>query len=414
MVVICSTREVLEGIDVIGNACSSSSTLRRVSGIGEPNLREGKETKEMARYGDVLSVLKDFRNDLEQRTQEEVEAQFSGGMVAMSAFAARGGVSAFSTPLSNVHATGVGIRVRNGKIVPDEFVLKVYVFDKADLGDRTPDLMKAYGGVEVDVETLPIQQALAKPAKARVKASTAAAEAAVPAQRQRHRPIVGGLSIAPLNEFFVGTLGCFLRRIAAGTEQIFALSNNHVLVDTNRLPIGTPIVQPGPEVEPTKPDDVFAALSAFIPIQFPASRLNPVANRFDAAIAVVADLRLIRRGRMFGINNYTPQLATALPGMRVIKSGRTTGVTTGTVTAVDVDRVQVNYGTRISPRIATFNDTIEIVGENGPFSAPGDSGSVILDRDTGRPVALLFAGDGRTTTACDLGGVCRRFQALPV
>ena len=370
----------------------------------------------MASYGEVLSVIKDFRNDLEQQTQDEVEAQFSGGMVTMSAFAARGGVSAFSTPLSNVHATGVGIRVRGGQVVPDEFVLKVYVFDKADLGAQTPALMQTYGSIGVDVETLPIQQALAKTgaSKATASAGVAPAAAPVPAQRRRHRPIVGGLSIAPLNEFFVGTLGCFLKRVAAGSEQFFALSNNHVLVDTNRLPIGTTIVQPGPEVEPTRPRDAFAALSAFIPIQFPASRLNPVANRFDAAIAVVADTTLIRTRSMFGINNYNPQLATAVPGMRVIKSGRTTGVTTGIVTAVNVDRVQVNYGTRTSPRIATFNDTIEITGDAGPFSGPGDSGSVILHRDSGRPVALLFAGDGRTTTACDIGGVCRRFQALPV
>jgi len=95
----------------------------------------------MAEYGEVLSVLKDFRNTLEEETQQEVDAQFTGGMMAMSAFTARGGVSAFSTPLSNVHATGVGIRVRGGKVVPDEFVLKVYVFDKADLGTATPALI---------------------------------------------------------------------------------------------------------------------------------------------------------------------------------------------------------------------------------------------------------------------------------
>lgn len=78
--------------------------------------------------------------------------------------------------------------------------------------------------------------------------------------------------------------------------------------------------------------------------------------------------------------------------------------------------MQINYGTLNAPRIATFNDTIEIISDDAskPFSMPGDSGSVILDRDTGQPVALLFAGDGRTTTACDFGGVCRQFQALPV
>lgn len=381
----------------------------------------------MAGYGEVLSVIKDFRNDLEQQTQQEAEALFTSDGVTASAFAARGGVSAFSTPLSNVHATGVGVRMRNGQIVPDDFVIKVYVFDKQELGELTPEITKAsYNGVEVDVEPLPIQLALATPKRAvaarktasrktasRRRTGTATALAGTP-QRNRVRPIVGGLSIAPLNEFFVGTLGCFLRRVTAGAEQFFALSNNHVMADTNRLPIGTSIVQPGPEVAPTNPGDIFAALSAFVPIQFPASRLTPVVNRFDAAIAVVSDLSLIHRGQMFGIGNYTPQLAAPVPGMRVIKSGRTTGVTTGVVMATGVNSVQVNYGTPTSPRIATFNDTIEIVGDSGPFSAPGDSGSVILERSSGRPVALLFAGDGRTTTACDLGGVCRQFQALPV
>jgi hypothetical protein len=382
----------------------------------------------MASYGDVLSVMKDFRNDLEHQIQQEAEALFSDVGVATSAFAARGGVSAFSTPLSNVHATGVGIRVRNGQIVSDEFVIKVYVFDKQELGDMTPELTKNnYNGVEVDVEPLPIQLALAtrkKPAAARkassksrqsapAKSKPAADASSGTPQRDRRRPIVGGISISPLNESFVGTLGCFLRRVTAGSEQFFALSNNHVMADTNRLPIGTSIVQPGPEVAPTNPGDIFAALSAFIPIEFPTGRLTPVVNRFDAAIAVVSNLSLIGRQELFGISNYTPQLAAPVPGMRVIKSGRTTGVTTGVITATGVNGVQINYGTRTSPKIATFNDTIEIVGDNGPFSAPGDSGSVILERNSGRPVALLFAGDGQTTTACDLGGVCRQFQALP-
>lgn len=284
-------------------------------------------------------------------------------------------------------------------------MIKVYVFDKMELGDRTPALMRSFNGVEVDVEPLPIQLALE---------ALAEEEPVVPSQRQKHHPIVGGLSIAPLNEFFVGTLGCFLRRVTEGTEQFFGLSNNHVLADVNRLPIGTSIVQPGPEVAPTDPGDVFAALSAFIPIQFPTSRLSPAGNQFDAAIAVVTDVSLIRTGRMFGINRYVPQLATPVPGMRVIKSGRTTGITTGTVMATRVNGTKVNYGTQSAPRITTFNDTIEIVGDEGPFGAPGDSGSVILDRDSGRPVALLFSGDGRTTTACDLGGVCQQFQAFPV
>src|SRR5262245_27341508 len=98
----------------------------------------------MASYGDVLASLRDFRNDLEQQTQEEMAAQFAPGGEPMRVFAAFEGTAAFSTPLANVHATGVGIRVRRGQVVPDEFVLKVYVFTKLPLGDQTPALTRSY------------------------------------------------------------------------------------------------------------------------------------------------------------------------------------------------------------------------------------------------------------------------------
>jgi hypothetical protein len=368
----------------------------------------------MAKYNDVLEILREYRNELEQQTQQEVESQFSETDGMMTSFAARGGVSAFATPLSNVHATGVGIRMKQGKVVENEFVIKVYVFDKFQLGESTPELTKQYKDVDIDVEPLPIQHALLKQTpKKSTKKST---NITIKDHRSRKRPIVGGVSIAPINEAFVGTLGCFLQRSSNGVKQVFALSNNHVLEDTNRLPIGTLIVQPGPEVEPSKPGDVFAALSSFIPLQFSNGRLDPVVNVLDAAIAIVADERLIKKGSILGIKNYNPQLGVAVPGMRVIKSGRTTGVTTGIVTATRVNGVQINYGTRTSLRIATFNDTIQIVSEveGKPFSLPGDSGSVIVDQATGKPVALLFAGDGRTTTACDIGGICKQFQAFPI
>lgn len=366
----------------------------------------------MANYNDVLGILREYRNNLGQQTMQEVESQFSGAGGVMNSFAARGGVAAFATPLSNVHATGVGVRIKGRKVAEDDFVIKVYVFDKADLGVATPEITKQYKGIDIDVEWLPIQLALAKSSK---KTTTAAANP-IARHRSKRRPIIGGVSIAPINEPFVGSLGCFVQKISNGIKQVFVLSNNHVLADTNKLPIGTLIVQPGPEVAPATSTDAFAALSAFIPIQFPNGRLDPVVNAFDAAIAVVSDEKLIQTGKLLGINKYDPAIGVAVPGMRVIKSGRTTGVTTGIVTATRVNGVQVNYGSSTAPRIATYNDTIQIVSdtEGKPFSSPGDSGSVILNRANGQPVALLFAGDGHTTTACDIGGVCKQFQVFPV
>lgn len=359
----------------------------------------------MASLGDVYAALPEYRAALHASRFDIPTAQ------AATPEAFRGAFSGFATPLSNVHATGVGIRVRGGKIVDGDFVIKLYVFEKIDLGVATPPLSEKFGGVPVDVEHLPVQLALAR----RRAAAVMAAAAGVPSNRARQRPIVGGVSIAPLGKGYVGTLGCFVRRRVADGDQIFALSNNHVLADTNSIPAGTLIVQPGPETAPTQPGDAFAALSEFVKIEFASSQFNRPTNRFDAAIASITDPALIKQAKMLGIANYNPAVAVAQPGMIVIKSGRTTGVTTGRVTAVGVNGVQINYGTPTNPRLATFNDTIEIVGDDGtPFSNPGDSGSVILEKASGKPVALLFAGDGHTTTACSFAGVCRQFQIDPV
>src|SRR5215204_3502489 len=253
----------------------------------------------MATLGEVYAALADYRVELQQ--QRFHAGAYDTAMLAesagVSAQAAAAPLAAFSSPLTNVHATGVGVRVRGGAVVPDEFVIKVYVFNKVDLGAAT---------------------------------------------------------------------------------------------------------------------DGFASLSAFIPIRFPQDRFHIPTNRFDAAIAQVSDLGAIKRGNILGIGNFATQIAAPQPGMRVTKSGRTTGVTTGVVTAVNVNNVQVNYGTQSNPRIASFNETVQIVGDDGrPFSAPGDSGSVILDRGSKKPVALLFAGDGRSTTACSFAGVCRDFNVMP-
>lgn len=425
----------------------------------------------MATFAECLAALPTFRNDLLRRQNFEQPFGLVQPAAAMSAgsglesattlvtpFTAHGAYAAFATPLTNVHATGVGIRQKGGEYDPSEHVLKVFVFDKVE--GEVPDIPReTETGIPVDVEYMPIQVVRATKSSKKAKAAqkgkaggskkkrkpAESAEAASEAQlfaaggvlppelgadvavafadqnpqRQRHRPIVGGLSISPMNANFVGTLGCFLRRVNVDTEEVFALSNNHVLSNVDRLPVGTPVVQPGPEVPPfvTSANDAFAALHTSVPILFPnAANDQPVFNRFDAAIANVTDGTLIRRGQMFGIPNYDPSRVPApTPGMRVMKMGRTTGLTRGRITATNVQGVQVNYGTPQFPRIAVFQGVLRIIGDDSrPFSLPGDSGSVILEEATGHPVALLFAGDGVRTTACDLGALCQQLGAWPI
>jgi hypothetical protein len=401
----------------------------------------------MATYAECLAALPAFQNDLlRDRTFGQP------GIAAALSFSPRGAFSAFATPLANVHATGVGIRCKHGEYVQGEHVIKVFVFDKVE--GEVPGIPSTYGAdaqIPIDIEHLPIQtiRAVRKEksggAKKRPKrkvnsggaqaaivgaaAAPLAAPQALPAQRARIRPIVGGVSISPLNANFVGTLGCFLLRPNVDTEEIFVLSNNHVLADVDRLPPGTPIVQPGPEVPPflTATQDAFATLHTTIPIQFPANSAQPVFNRFDAAIANITNGQIVQRGSMFGMISagqpnpdnvpmYDPgRVVNPEPDMRVMKMGRTTGFTRGRITATNVQGVEVNYGTQQFPRIAVFRGLTVIVGDGGnPFSLPGDSGSVILEEATGHPVALLFAGDGVKTMACDLGALCQQLGAWPV
>ncbi len=354
----------------------------------------------MATLGEALAALEDFRTDLinEQAGTVVPEAQ---------AMAFRSWLAADESPLRRVHATGVGVRAGDDQSDPDGFVIKVYVFDRTDvsIASAEPLLSRPLQGVEIDVDHLPIQVALARRRPPRAPAGPNPAQ-----HRQRRRPIPGGVEVGPLGGNYVGTLGCYVRR-GSQDGPLFILSNNHVLADVNRFPLGTQFTQPFS----ANSANVVASLSEFEPILFPTPGSQP-RNVIDAAIASVADPAQTALGRILNIANYDPQLLAARPGMAVVKSGRTTGVTTATIRAIRVRGVLVNFGTRQNPIIATFDNAITITGQQGrmAFSAGGDSGSVILDQESGRPVALLFAGDGVTTTACDMAAACARFNVHPV
>ncbi len=363
----------------------------------------------MAKYQDVLAALPDFRNDLLQRRMREAAEP-----AAARAFAARGAFAAYVTATSNIHATGIGIRYSGGKYHPDEFVLKVFVFDTVDAEAQAVPPAKDFNGMPVDVEALPVQVIRARrPSKATAASATPAGQFP---QRERQKNVAGGVSISPFGVNYVGTLGCFVKTSSGAQDERFVLSNDHVLANVDALPVGTGIVQPGPEQEATLEKDLFASLSSAIPIQFPSSTVLAPRNNFDAALAVVTDRKRITSGALFGGIKYDPsKILAPVPGMRVMKMGRTTGESHGTITAAKANGVQVNYGIPGAPRIAVYDDTITIVGDAGrAFSLPGDSGSIIVEEASGHPVALLFAGDGRTTTACNFGALCERLHIWPV
>jgi len=81
--------------------------------------------------------------------------------------------------------------------------------------------------------------------------------------------------------------------------------------------------------------------------------------------------------------------------MVVHKFGRTTSYRVGRITSINTD-VAVQYDTGVY----RFANQIIIKGlNNQPFSAGGDSGSLILERATNKAIGLLFAGSSTHTIA---------------
>lgn len=241
---------------------------------------------------------------------------------------------------------------------------------------------------------------------------------------ERCRPAPPGVSIGHFR-VTAGTFGALVSEPSTG--KLLILSNNHVLANETdgtdgRAAAGDLIVQPGVYDKGNPETDTIGRLLRFIPIRFEhqeppcltARRFEDCLNRMirlfrpdyfvkvykkqqgenlvDAALAVplnTAEVKpeILEIGAVQGV-------AEAELDMAVKKSGRTTGVTHGRVTHVAA-RIIVGFS---GGRSATFTDQFLI----SPISSPGDSGSLVLNRQN-QAVGLLFAGSDRAT-------VCNRIQ----
>ncbi len=202
-----------------------------------------------------------------------------------------------------------------------------------------------------------------------------------------------------------GTLGALLED--SGGRQ-FLLSNNHVLARSDQAGIGDAIVQPGlidNNCTPLGDSSAImpvASLTGWLPLSSPATNA-------DAAIAQVASRAVDPSGRILELGLRRPDgtLAAAAPGIsstggkgeaawldqQVAKSGRTTGLTCGSVSALDLD-VNVDYFrdcAETRPYLTkTFTGQLAISGNT--FSDAGDSGALVVDAGNAEPVGLYFAG----------------------
>lgn len=320
--------------------------------------------------------------------------------------------------LSLKNVVGVGIGFKNvGEESTGEPAFIVYVEKKIRSSDlhRSHIVPKKINGLDTDVVEI-----------GRVKM--------LDIRTSRERPCMPGVSIGHYQST-AGTLGAVVRD--KKTKDLMILSNNHVMANGSsfqeiKAKIGDPILQPGP-YDGGKIEDRIATLYRFIPLAKSVSVSDcPVAsgvakastralqlfkrdyelrfyknykteNTVDCAVAKLDSKDLVLPA-ILEIGSVTG-VAEAKPGMMVMKSGRTTGLTSGKVKSIGTTlQVEMKDDEKV-----WFAD--QVVTDMS--SQPGDSGSLVVGMDR-KVVGLLFAGSDTLTVFNRINNVMDRLGVEPL
>jgi hypothetical protein len=286
-----------------------------------------------------------------------------------------------------VRRSAVGYKIKNRKLTKEVGII-IFVTMKQDKSKlrslQVEPIPKTIEGIVTDVQAISIFPRVPDDA--------------------RYAPIEGGIATIRHPDPFVGTLGLIIRV----RNKLYGITNNHVGANEDVLGMrpaaarkGNPWVQPSDGVVPV---DRIARLYKW-------NRFKPQGprnmNYYDVAIGEIVEPGLSRNVNVNEIKEIGKVGGFEKIDLDdiVMKSGRPTRKTTGRVIATDA-RFYVPY----SGFNCDFEDQVAIIGHPNPavpFSAGGDSGSVVVaskpDRRTRahKVKALLFAGGLNAETGFD-------------
>ena len=206
----------------------------------------------------------------------------------------------------------------------------------------------------------------------------------VRAQKPWYRDITQPLQIgASVGHYQItaGTIGAFVSLPRkSGT---FMLSNNHVLANVDQAKRGDRVLQPGP-IDNLAPKKLIAGH-----FETAVKLKSNAANDVDCAIAKIDDGVGAEPNLLWNVGNLGSTAEPYDSGSELVfKIGRTTGLSWGRITAIELDPIEIDMGSAV----LAFAGQIEVEGTGvSPFSRPGDSGSLVLDAQC-NAIGLLFAG----------------------
>ena len=198
-----------------------------------------------------------------------------------------------------------------------------------------------------------------------------------------------------------GTLGALVVRNGV----VSILSNNHVLGRSGSAAVGEDTVHPG------LIDTGCNAATSHIVGDYPGNYVPLGSANVDTALTTVRSGMVDTSGAILDVGVPSQNIrTTGLIGLGVQKSGRTTGRSTGTITATNASvSIQYQKGCNSGKKF-TVSFTNQIV--TGDMSDGGDSGSLTVSNDASKnPVGLLFAGSSTTTIHNPIGAVVSAYQA---
>ncbi|HWW75140.1 MAG TPA: trypsin-like serine protease [Pyrinomonadaceae bacterium] len=217
-------------------------------------------------------------------------------------------------------------------------------------------------------------------------------------KRNTHFGVSGG-NVKDISRRFCcsGTLGSL---VTNGSTQ-YILSNNHVLARADQAAVGEDVSQPG----------LIDNNCAVATLVADFTTAVPLGQNVDAALAQLRPGTMDSTGFIEDIG--VPASTTVNPsvGLSVVKSGRTTGFTNGTISSINTS-VSVRYPKSCGASGGTaVSYTNQVVINSTTFSAGGDSGSLILTSSGHNPVALLFAGSSSATIGNPINEVMSKLSA---
>jgi hypothetical protein len=285
---------------------------------------------------------------------------------------------------ANVVGVGIGKKLVDGASTPTDCI-RIYVVAKSDARDLSPAALMPGEFLDVPTDIIEIGRFGQGGHRPIPLAPDSVIGPGDPIRVSNPAPNV--------NSGFMGTLGAIVQD---GALQKYILSCNHVLAVNGRVPRGANIVS----TLTADNEKTIANRNALVRLQREAS------NCVDCALALLPPESTLvtekfqerNRGRKRIIEWKSGKTIAPQKNMKVVKVGAVTGRTFGTILDVDVE-LYIDYS------FGTFRFQKQVIidgGQNFRFARGGDSGSIVVDTDSGQATAMIFAASGRYAVACPI------------